>query len=1021
MTKTGAFLHSIAVTLIRTGGTVSAAIIKTEPSANPISITLVRTGGTVLAAVAKGTADVHAVSVGVTRTGGTVTAAVTRGIAAIVHPITATLTRTGGTVTAAVRSLTAASVTGTIVVQTTSKGYMSFNVERQPGTNQVILENVPEVNDIPDNAVFIARTAIQPTTWRVLSVRETAKNEFQVGALEHNPSKYDFIEEGLELEEDVTSVFPTGALAPPISLVASEVEYTEMGGAFIRLTLSIEAPIDPRIVGYAIETIAPSGVVGLLGPSRELTYEIENATAGDWEFKAFSLDAQGSRSVATAIEYTVVGATFPAGADGVGVEYIFTVYSDETLPTNRWPRNVWGYDEPGTRNGQIWTDEAQNGTPTNPYLFRSERDAIGQPEVGDDVPDSWSEPKIVGHFGVDGVAFEYVYTAYSDETLPTNRQPLNTWGYDDPGTVNGQTWADGAPSLTLTNSFLFLSQRRIVGAPVMGADVTDDWSIPVVIGRYGQEGQAGLDGDDGVGIEYIFTAYSAETLPTNRRPLNTWGYDDPATRNGQTWTDGAPDTTSTTPFLFRSERDIVGTPTLGDAVPDTWSEPKIVGHFGMTGEDGGGVEIVFARSALNLLPQSQHPDEGWGYRTPGVRGDLQWYIEAPEKTGPTPHIHWSRREAPGDPEIGSEITDGWSVPEVLSGDSGAGILNIERDSATGIITVTFTDGRTQLFSVSDGRDGKTLERIFIRTQELIPPSIPVSESATDDYVPDGFTDNAIGTDGTWRFEWEFLRRGELGNWGDFEGPYLRNDKYRALEGATEWRLGEDYIEGQRVFILAVIRSGLNSISVPSYYVSLSTHTSTNDDKPPNATFWQSGDGSINIPSDLRWVIFNGRAVLLWTRSALTGTYSFIDQGDLPISRTIQAATYHDGNFYAIQAAISIGRLQRLPDPEDPSGVDWTGSFTHDDAVTIAACVHDGVGILTFSTNISNELAGVYRLTGLGETSVVVTYIGNQNVSGQGTTFFQAGGGMCFPRQHLFSGSGMGVKYKCGNRTAIDSV
>ena len=76
-------------------------------------------------------------------------------------------------------------------MQTTSKGYMSFNVERQPGTNQVILENVPEVNDIPDNAVFIARTAIQPTTWRVLSVRETAKNEFQVGALEHNPSKYD--------------------------------------------------------------------------------------------------------------------------------------------------------------------------------------------------------------------------------------------------------------------------------------------------------------------------------------------------------------------------------------------------------------------------------------------------------------------------------------------------------------------------------------------------------------------------------------------------------------------------------------------------------------------------------------------------------------------------------------------------------------------------------------------------------------------------------------------------------------
>ena len=915
--KTGADVRPIAINLVRTGGVVTAAVTKAGASLHPIAITLVRTGGTVSAAVVKGTADVHAVSVGVTRTGGTVTAAVTRGIATIAHPIAVTLTRTGGTVTAAVRSLTAASVTGTIVVQTTTKGYMSFNVERQPGTNQVILENVPEVNDIPDNAVFIARTAIQPTTWRVLSVRETAKNEFQVGALEHNPSKYDFIDEGLELEEDVTSVFPTGALAPPISLVASEVEYTEMGGAFIRLTLSIEAPIDPRIVGYAIETIAPSGIVDLLGPSRELTYEIENATAGDWEFKAFSLDAQGGRSVATAIDYTVVGATFPAGADGVGVEYIFTVYSDETLPTNRQPLNSWGYDEPGTRNGQVWTDEAQNETPTVPYLFRSERDAIGQPEVGDDVPDSWSEPKIVGHFGVDGVAFEYVYTAYSAETLPTNRRPLNTWGYDDPGIVNGQTWADGAPDLTLTDSFLFLSQRRIVGAPIVGADVTDDWSLPVVIGRYGQEGQAGLDGDDGVGIEYIFTVYSDVMFPTNRQPLDTWGYDDPGVRNGQTWTDGAPDTTSTTPFLFRSERDVVGTPTLGDAVTDVWTEPKIVGHFGADGEDGVGVEyiftvysdetlptnrrplntwgyddpgvvngqtwedgapdltltnsflflserqtvgipamgadviddwslpvvigrygqegqagldgedgvgieyiftvysdvmfptnrqplntwgyddpatrngqtwtdgapdttaitpflfrserdvigaptlgdavidvwtepkivghfgadgedgddgdagqgfeLVFARSPLGELQGNQHPDNGWGYFSPGVSNNLQWFSYPPPRTEATPNVFWARRFITGQPSIGDAVPNNWEAPVLISADNGRGIVDVTRDPETGFVTFLLSDGSEIVQSISDGLDGLTQERIFFRTQNNRPPATPTSE------------------------------------------------------------------------------------------------------------------------------------------------------------------------------------------------------------------------------------------------------------------------------------------------------
>ena len=1284
VTKTGAFLHSIAVSLTRTGGTVTAAITKTEPSANPIAITLVRTGGTVSAAVTKGTADARAVSVGVTRTGGTVTAAVTRGIATISHPITATLTRTGGTVTAAVRSLTAASVTGTIVVQTTSKGYMSFDVERQPGTNQVILENVPEVNDIPDNAVFIARTAIQPTTWRVLSVRETAKNEFQVGALEHNPSKYDFIDEGLELEEDVTSVFPTGALAPPISLVASEVEYTEMGGAFIRLTLSIEAPIDPRIVGYAIETIAPSGVVGLLGPSRELTYEIENATAGDWEFKAFSLDAQGGRSVATAIDYTVVGATFPAGADGVGVEYIFTVYSDETLPTNRQPLNSWGYDEPGTRNGQVWTDEAQNETPTVPYLFRSERDAIGQPEVGDDVPDSWSEPKIVGHFGVDGVAFEYVYTAYSDETLPTNRQPLDTWGYDDPGTVNGQTWADGAPNLTLTDSFLFLSQRRIVGAPVMGADVTDDWStpvitgrygqegqsgldgddgigieyiftvysdenlptnrqplntwgyddpgisngqawtddapdtttttpflyrserdivgapvsgdnvpdtwtepkivghfgidgedgvgveyiftvysdetlptnrrplntwgyddpgivngqtwgdgapdltltnsflflserqtvgipamgadviddwsLPVVIGRYGQEGQAGLDGEDGVGVEYIFTVYPDETLPTNRQPLDTWGYDDPATRNGQTWTDGAPNTTSTTPFLFRSERDVIGAPTLGDDVTDVWSEPKIVGHFGDDGDDGSGFEeifallnldvdfptlwlphndwgygtggtanpnpqyplgrwftsipdvvnpgisvwrsrrvitgtpstgdavsalwqapekigflgapgdaghgfeLIFARSPLGELQGNQHPDDGWGYFSPGVSNNLQWFSYPPPKTEATPNVFWARRFITGQPSIGDAVPNNWEAPVLISADNGRGIVDITRDPETGFVTFLLSDGSEIVQSISDGLDGLTQERIFFRTQNNRPPATPISEPAINDFVPTGgYTDNPRGTDNTWRFEWEWLRRGVSGNWGSWEGPILRNSKTIIPTGLESWEPDIDFVMGQRTYVLTMTSLGPNMVSIPIVYTARQNHTSSNDDQPPNTTFWRTGDGSATQPIQVEWLLFNRRNLYRWEPAGLLGTDRFVDKGVLPLDADarIYSATFLDGNYYFCftQSGTSINPgndavyFGRLSNATDFSTFEDLGNPAFPGTFVIAAMATINEDLIIFRDNgirrcldlTAEDFGAAVNWEGIGQ-------LGFDEVPS--STIFSARGGAC---------------------------
>ena len=71
-------IHEVAVSTTRTGGTVSAAVTKTEPSANPVSVSLTRTGGSVTAAVTKDTPAVRPVAVSLTRSGGTVTAAVTK-------------------------------------------------------------------------------------------------------------------------------------------------------------------------------------------------------------------------------------------------------------------------------------------------------------------------------------------------------------------------------------------------------------------------------------------------------------------------------------------------------------------------------------------------------------------------------------------------------------------------------------------------------------------------------------------------------------------------------------------------------------------------------------------------------------------------------------------------------------------------------------------------------------------------------------------------------------------------------
>ena len=177
------------------------------------------------------------------------------------------------------------------------------------------------------------------------------------------------------------------------------------------------------------------------------------------------------------------------------------------------------------------------------------------PLTGAAVSDTWSTPVIVSRFGsdgfdgidgadaVDGNGVEYVFTVTSGASLASSRRPANSWGYDEPSTNGGQTWDDGAPNVTATNPYLWRSQRRVPGDPAVGTAVSDTWSTPVIVSRFGSDGTAGIDGTDatdGNGVEYVFTVTSSATLASSRRPLNSWGYDSPATVNSQQWDDGAP-------------------------------------------------------------------------------------------------------------------------------------------------------------------------------------------------------------------------------------------------------------------------------------------------------------------------------------------------------------------------------------------------------------------------------------------------------------------------------------------------
>ena len=222
----------------------------------------------------------------------------------------------------------------------------------------------------------------------------------------------------------------------------------------------------------------------------------------------------------------------------------------------------------------------------------------------------------------------------------------------------------------------------------------------------------------------------------------------------------------------------------------------------------------------------------------------------------------------------------WSFRFDLTG-TPSGVSDVDYDPRTGFFTYTMQDGSTRTASWNPGVDTPNRESIFIRTRTLVLPTVPANSLNVDDYNPDPtlYTDDKVGTDATNKYEWEFVRlRGNDGVWGPWIGPALRDEKLSRLDGASEWRLGEEYIVGQRTWLLSTVTLGDNVESVPTYYTCRQKHVASNENKPPNETHWSKGSGAIDVPSGISWYVFDQNNVLRWARSQLTEERFFENRG-----------------------------------------------------------------------------------------------------------------------------------------------
>lgn len=172
--------------------------------------------------------------------------------------------------------------------------------------------------------------------------------------------------------------------------------------------------------------------------------------------------------------------------------------------------------------------------------------------------------------------------------------------------------------------------------------------------------------------------------------------------------------------------------------------------------------------------------------------------------------------------------------------------------------ISGTDGRPGI----DGRpgvDGTDYEWIFTRTTSETAPAMPTSQDE-DDYLPDGWTDDAEGPDNTHPFEWTCKRIKVNGHWGDYSAPSLWA-KYSFN--------GEDGVDGEGVEYIFTRTETDNPNAIPS------VPTNAEYDNPPAP--WTDDPMGVDDIYQYEWVSKRIKVNGEWSAfstPALWAKYSF---------------------------------------------------------------------------------------------------------------------------------------------------
>ena len=185
-----------------------------------------------------------------------------------------------------------------------------------------------------------------------------------------------------------------------------------------------------------------------------------------------------------------------------GIEFIYRRTQTSTSPST--PTTTTLQDGMDDFVPALWTDDQQGVNPTSQYEWVSKR--IGSTE-------DWGKftaPALWAKFSTDGAGIEFIYRRTTTNSRPPT--PVTDSTDDSTDDFVPTNWTDDITGVNQTNSYEWVSKR--VGS-------TEDWGkfqIPQLLALFSE------DGEDGVGIEYVYARTQNETAPSTPTTSHLTGW-----------------------------------------------------------------------------------------------------------------------------------------------------------------------------------------------------------------------------------------------------------------------------------------------------------------------------------------------------------------------------------------------------------------------------------------------------------------------------------------------------------------